>query len=91
MLSEIVRSAFEEACPTSRVIKKRKPVTPLIMELIRKKRKLRREKSSAMANGDLLEVQRIQKDLNLVGNRIKKEQKMEERLRHESACHRLST
>ena len=91
LLPEIVRTAFEEACPETRVKKGRKPITPAILELIKRKRKLRREKNSAAANGSPSEAQRIQREMNLLGNRIKKEQKMEQRFRHERACKRLAS
>ena len=61
------------------------------MEVIRKKIKLRREKSMASANGDPQEVQRLQRQMNYVGGQIKKEQKIEEKLRHENACRKLAT
>ena len=61
------------------------------MELIKQKRKLRREKSRASANSNPQEVQSIQRQMNVVGGQIKKEQKKEERLRHETACRKLVT
>ena len=36
-------------------------------------------------------AQSIQKEMNLVGNNIKKEQRKEQKLRHEKACQRLSS
>ena len=42
-------------------------------------------------NGDWATVQSIQKEMNLVGNTIKKEQKNEQKLKHERACQKLSS
>ena len=41
--------------------------------------------------GDLDQTHKIQREMNLVGNQIKKWQKMEQRRRHEAACQRLSS
>ena len=84
----VVKEAFEGSCPLKKVVKKRKPVTPYIMELIKMKRKLRRQKNLAHNDPDLM--QKIQREMNLIGNKIKKEQKKEQRSRHEAACQRLS-
>ena len=89
-LSELVTTAFEGACPQTKVSNKRRPVTPLIMELIRKKRKLRREKGVAFLNGNEDGVRRIQKQMNLVGNEIKKQQKKEQKRRHDVKCQNLA-
>ena len=55
-LPQIVTNAFEGACPRTKVTQKRRPVTPFIMQLIREKRKLRREKGKAYKNGDSQKV-----------------------------------
>ena len=91
ILPGVVREAFEASCPLKRVTDRSKPVSPQIMELIKKKRKLRRQKNTANIMGDLDQVQKIQREMNLVGNKIKKWQKMEQRRRHEAACQRLSS
>ena len=91
LLPVIVREAFEASCPQREVINRRRPVSPMILELIKEKRKLRRQKSRAHVMGDSDQVQSIQRKMNLVGNRIKKEQKMEQRRRHEVACQKLSS
>ena len=62
----------------------------MIPELIKKKRRLRRQKSSALAAGDLVLVQNMQREMNVIGREIKKEQKKEERRRHEVECQKLS-
>ena len=89
-LPVIIKEAYEEACPLRKLDRGRKPVSPLILQLIKKKRKLRREKGQASAIGDLTLVQSIQKEMNLVGREIKKEQKREEKSRHDQECQRLS-
>ena len=45
------------------------------MELIKKKRKLRRQKN--MAHDDPVLMQNLQREMNFIGGQIKKEQKRE--------------
>ena len=58
------------------------------MDLLKKKRQLRRQKNRA--HGDIELMQKIQREMNLIGNKIKKEQKREQKGRLEVACQRLS-
>ena len=90
MLPVMLNAAFEASCPLRRVENKRKPVSPFILGLIQRKRKLRRMKSSAAVNDDPLLVQSLQREMNLVGNQIKKEQKKEQRHRHKMSFARLA-
>ena len=64
-------------------------VSPLILALIKEKRKLRRMKSDANSRGDAAAVHLLQQSMNKVGNEIKKEQKKEQKTRHEAACKKL--
>ena len=57
------------------VTKKRKPITPFILDLIKKKRQLWRQKN--LAHNDIGRMQKIQREMNLIGNQIKKEQERE--------------
>ena len=91
ILPEVVRNAFEASCPQRQKKQKQRPVSPLILALIKKKRELRRKKSEAALRADTQSVREIQKEMSQVGNQIKKEQKREERLRLETACQRLCT
>ena len=91
LLPLVIREAFEESCPLRRITKGRKPVTPGIIAMIKEKRRLRRLKGEAARLGDSESVQALQREMNLVGNQIKKEQRQESRRRHEAACQRLST
>ena len=90
ILPEVIRGAFDYSCPLREVHKKRRPVTPHIMTLIKEKRRLRRRKCDASNANDPVLVQLIQKEMNLVGNQIKKEQRLEQKRRLETACQRLS-
>ena len=63
-LPVIVREAFEEACPLKKVEKGRRPISPLIMGLIKKKKKLRRLKNSTTLTGNLLQAQSFQREMN---------------------------
>ena len=86
----IVKGAYEESCPLRKVERGRRPISPLILGLIKKRRKLRRQKNDASAMGDPILVQSIQREMNIVGREIKKEQKKEEKRRHEIECQKLS-
>ena len=57
--------------------KKRKPITPFILDLIKKKRQLWRQKN--LAHNDIGRMQKIQHEMNLIGNQIKKEQEREKK------------
>ena len=70
------------------VTKKRKPITPFILDLIKKKRQLRRQKN--LAHNDIGRMQKIQREMNLIGNQIKKEQEREKKVQLEAACQTLS-
>ena len=63
-----------DVLPTA-VTKKCKPITPFILDLIKKKRQLRRQKN--LAHNDIGRMQKIQREMNLIGNQIKKEQERE--------------
>ena len=89
-LTATVRNAFEEACPLKQKLANKRSVTPDIMKMIKDKRKLRRMKSSASARGDWSGTQNIQKEINKIGNQIKKAQKVEEKRQHETACSNLA-
>ena len=80
-LPNVVKEAFEASCPLRKKKTQTRPVSKEILAHIKRKRKLRREKSAAMQKGDLLTAQNIQKESNLVGNQIKKQQKLEQRVR----------
>ena len=70
------------------VTKKRKPITPFILDLIKKKRQLRRQKN--LAHNDIGRMQKIQREMNLIGNQIKKEQEREKKVQLEAAFQTLS-
>ena len=86
-----VTGAFEASCPLREVRKKRKPVTPHILGLIKEKRSLRRRKSNAALTGDSVLVQSIQREMNLIGGQIKREQRHEQKRRLDDACSRLTS
>ena len=90
LLPEVIREAYESSCPLRELQKKRKPVTPHILALIKEKRRLRRGKCDACNANDPVLVQSIQKEMNRVGNLIKKEQRLEQKRRLEISCQRLS-
>ena len=52
-LPNVVKEAFEAACPLREKKPQTKPVSAPILALIKRKRRLRREKSAAMARDDL--------------------------------------
>merc|ERR1712002_212016 len=72
MLPSLVKDAYEEACPLKKAERGRRPISPLIMGLIKKKRKLRRQKTDATLANNLLQAQLIQREMNAVGRDIKK-------------------
>ena len=88
-LSEILEQAFQDSCPVMKKKKRNKPVSPLILALIKEKRKLRRTKTEANIVGDRATAQKLQQKMNKIGNEIKKEQKKEQKVRHNAACQRL--
>ena len=90
LLTSLLKTNFEECCPLTKKYEGRKPVSPLILSLIKEKRKLRRLKAEANVLGDLSRVQQLQREMNILGNHIKKEQKKERRKRHELACQKLT-
>ena len=90
LLPILLKSAFEASCPLKRKHKNNPVVSPLILALIKEKRKLRRLKSEANLRGDSAAVQHYQQTMNKVGNDIKKEQKKEQKTRHEAACKKLA-
>ena len=71
-----IQDAFNQACPLQ---PKRKPAkcrfTPEIESKVKEKRKLRREKSKAMAAQDQSRVRALTIEINRLGNDIKKMQK----------------
>ena len=75
LLTIALKSAFEASCPLKKKHEHRVAVSPLILALIKEKRKLRRLKSDANSRGDAAAVHRYQQNMNKVGNNIKKEQK----------------
>ena len=88
-LSDILKQAFHDSCPVMKKKKRNKPVSPLILALIKEKRKLRRTKTEANSVGDRATAQQLQQKMNKIGNEIKKEQKKEQKVRHNAACQRL--
>ena len=89
-LPNVVREAFEASCPLREKRTRTAPVSAHVLALIKRKRKLRREKSAAMARGDSVAAQTIQRESNLIGSQIKKQQKLEQKVRHEVACSKLA-
>ena len=89
-LPVIVKEAYEQSCPLRRVHFNKRPMNGGILELIKTKRDIRRKKGAALKRGDLLETQRLQREMNLVGAQIKKEQTLEEKKRHNDMCARLN-
>ena len=90
MLPVIVKEAFESSCPLKRASTNRRPVTKEIMAQIKEKRKIWRQKSAAIKRGDMLEAQKLQRDMNVIGAQIKKDQKLEEKQRHNRMCRDLA-
>ena len=89
-LPDVVRHAYEQACPLKKVSTNRRPVNPYIMDMIRRKRDIWRRKSAALKVGDFDGARELQREMNLVGAQIKKEQKQEEKMRHNAMCVRLN-
>ena len=90
-LPNVVREAFEASCPLREKKTRTGTVSAQVLALIKRKRKLRREKSAAMARGDSVTAQTIQRESNLIGSQIKKQQKLEQKVRHEVACSKLAS
>ena len=88
-LTSLVKEAYEASCPLRKKRESKKPITPLIMDMIKEKRKLRRKKSANMAKGEWLAAQSIQKEMNKISGQIKKAQKIEEKERLDKACAEL--
>ena len=86
----MLKHAYESACPLRRASANKRPVNDVIMGLIKAKRETWRKKSAALKRGDMREAQAMQKNMNLLGAQIKKEQKLEERVRHNDMCLRLN-
>ena len=82
----MIGDAYEQACPLKRADTNRRPVNPGIVELIKTKRDIWRRKSAALKGGDFGAAQSLQREMNIVGARIKKEQKHEEKRRHNAKC-----
>ena len=70
LLPTVVKDAFEAPYPLHKKTHKRKPITPHILELIKEKRKLRRQKN--LAHGDPVLMRKIQRELNFIGGKSKK-------------------
>ena len=90
-ISNHITSSFNAACPLQDKKPKRKyKFTEEIRELVKEKRKLRREKSSAAAIEDWQTVRLKMTEMNKCGNEIKKRQKQQRAWDLEKHCQSLN-
>ena len=61
-----------------------------MINLIKEKRKLRREKAEAKASGDMTTVRQLQQQINKKNNDFKKQQKIQEKEKLRKYCHELN-
>ena len=90
-LTQQIANAFEMSCPkkTNRYPNS-KPLLRHMINLIKEKRKLRREKAEAKASGDMTTVRQLQQQINKKNNDFKKQQKIQEKEKLRKYCHELN-
>ena len=87
-LTNVIKSAFERACPEKkRRCAKGMTFSDEMIQIVREKRALRRQKSRAIRNGDSDFIRQIQREFNRKNHELKKlqRQKMKEDLKRECA------
>ena len=92
LITNQIMTAFKESCPEKCVKKRAKcEFTPEIRACVKEKRKLRRQKNTALQNDDLVLARQIMTRINQLGNDIKKLQKCEKDKELQKHCNRLNT
>ena len=92
LMTDQIISAFKESCPEKLVGKRAKcEFTPEIRACVKEKRKLRRQKNTALLNDDQVLARQIMSNINRLGNTIKKLQKQEKQAELLKHCNRLNT
>ena len=82
-----IKEAFEKSCPLTNIKTKSKcTFTPEIQAKVKEKRRLRREKNTALQMQDEIRVREIMTRINRLGNEIKKLQKGEQKKVLEKHC-----
>lgn len=88
-LTDIVREAYMEACLQRQKRTRGPPIGRVTLEIVKLKRKLRREKSHAAAAENMAEVAKIQRQINIAGREVKKAQKGDEKENRRKLCEQL--
>ena len=92
LITECIKLAFEDSCPLTTIRKIPKcAFTPEIKAKVKEKRKLRREKNSALQAQNHFHVRLLMTKINRLGNEIKKLQSLEKKKTLEKHCVRLNS
>ena len=90
-LTEIIMDSYEATCPLKQNrFPNSPPFSPDMIQMVKQKRKLRREKAQAKANGDTLRVGQLQREINKKNNDLKHAQKINKRQNIMRQCHELN-
>ena len=91
-LTTAIGNAIDKACPLVNArFSKSSNFTPVMLQIVKEKRSLRRQKCNAAKNGDRLEVIRLQKIINKKTKELKKLQMQRRREELTRKCHELNS
>ena len=91
LITDRIKETFDECCPETVIKKKAKcAFTPEIEQMVKEKRKLRRQKNAALQNLDYDQARLVMSQINRLGNDIKRVQKLEKQRELERHCHKLN-
>ena len=91
-LSESIKQAFHNSCPEKvNKFHKKTPFTQEMLQIVKEKRRLRREKANLRAIGDLDSASLVQSQINRKNNELKRLQKIRHKQILMRRCHELNT